>query len=130
MQLWQIHAGVMSSAFVILLITAILQRLFKTKNWRLRRHKYLGGLTSIIVLIGFSIAIYMVSTYSTTHFNFLHAYVGLLAIILSILVSIIGFERALWKANRIGFRRIHIVLAVTAAFAMITAIMMGILLVY
>ena len=130
MQLWQVHAGVMTSAFIILVVTAILQRLFKSKNWRLKGHKILGGLSAIVVLIGFGIAFYMVSTYSATHFNVAHAYVGLLAIILSILVSIIGYERNLWKTNRTGFRRIHIIIAVIAAVSMILAISMGLLLVY
>jgi hypothetical protein len=130
MQLWQIHAGVMTSAFVILILTAILQRIFKTKNWRLRYHKLLGGLTAIVVLIGFSIAFYMVSTYSATHFNVPHAYVGLISIISSILVSIIGYERSLWKTNRTGFRKIHISIAVITAAIMILTIIMGLMLVY
>jgi uncharacterized membrane protein YidH (DUF202 family) len=120
----------MTSAFMVLIITAILQRLFKTKNWRLKGHKLLGGLSAIIVLIGFSIAFYYVSSYSATHFNYVHAYVGLLAIILSILVSIIGYERNLWKTNRIGFRNIHIAIAVIVAIVMIIAIVMGLQLVY
>jgi hypothetical protein len=120
----------MVSALVILIITAILQRLFKTKNWRLRGHKVLGGLTAIIVLSGFSVGFYMVSTYSTTHFNVPHAYFGLFAISLAIFVSLIGYERNLWKTNRSGFRRIHIVIAVFAAAIMILTIIMGLMLVY
>ncbi|UCE10947.1 MAG: hypothetical protein JSW61_03180 [Candidatus Thorarchaeota archaeon] len=131
-ELWQIHAGTMTTGLIIVIVVALIARFLRGKNWWLRVHKSVASIGTLTVLAGFSVAFYMVTTTSGVHFAYLHSYMGLTSVTLALITTITGYarQRGKLKVNRTLFRRLHISLAVLTASFMTLTIYMGLGLVY
>lgn len=124
-ELWQIHHYIMITGFILLIFVALIRRLFINKPWWFRLHKTLGTLTAITIIASLFIALYMVGTTSGLHFTQLHSWLGISAIILTILHVSFAYLRPRLKISRRTYRIIHISDAVFIALLIAITIFLG-----
>jgi len=84
------HAGFMSAGFLLMLSGITIAMFMKRRRWWLSIHKAAGILTAVCFLCGFTFAILMVGFSGEVHFRVIHAYLGLLTTILTLLASFLG----------------------------------------
>ena len=125
--LWPIHAGFMSIG-LLLMIGAVVNVLNKTpKTWWLRAHKIVGGLSVLLVVIGLVTAVYMVSLSSGGHFKVVHAYLGIITLLFSVITPLVGFITLKKRENRPATRRLHILFGRIAVILILVTILSGLL---
>jgi len=105
---WYYHAGWMTAGFSLMLIGIIIIRYLKKKTWRIKVHKsmlILGGASSIL---GLGSGIFMVTVNGSGHFDILHAYIGIITIILILITIRLGFRQFQVKPDKIKkFKAYH-----------------------
>jgi hypothetical protein len=122
--LWPYHAIFMTSG-LLLMAVSLLNVLQKTPpNAWLKAHKTSGTLSVLLVIIGLSIALYMVSQSGGSHFRVSHAYIGIAALITSFLMLILGFV-ALRKRPNPPLRSTHIWIGRIAFVLIILTVISG-----
>ena len=106
-ELWMIHASLMSLGFFLVIVN-LSNVVFKipVKGW-FRIHKIAGILSVMFLVLGISVAIFMVSQFGGSHFRVYHAYFGLSTLILLVLTPVIGYLSSNLKQKRY-MRSIHI----------------------
>ena len=105
--LWLYHAILMVMGFILMLIGATLAKFMKSKKWWLKAHRALGVVGSIISVLGFFMAFYMVSLSIGSHFQVFHAYLGLITIIMVLMTPVLGFMQFKLKNHRSQVRIAH-----------------------
>jgi uncharacterized membrane protein YidH (DUF202 family) len=80
----------------------------KQMKWWLKAHKSLGVLAVVFIVIGLSLGIYMVQKGSGSHFNYPHAWLGIVTIIMAMLSVALGFMRYRAKEGAAKWRTTHI----------------------
>lgn len=88
--LYPVHAVLMSTAFVLLLVGMFFPRYFKRKKWWLKMHRRIGIAGGAIGVAGVGIAVYMISQTTRMHLRVLHSYIGGITIILIIFTPFLG----------------------------------------
>jgi hypothetical protein len=125
--LWPIHAGFMSIG-LLLMLGAVFNVLNKTpKTWWLKAHKTVGGLSVLLVIIGLVTAVYMVSLSSGGHFKVVHAYMGIITLLFSVMTPLVGFITLKKRENRLATRRMHILFGRITVILILVTIISGLL---
>ncbi len=89
--LWPIHGVVTGYATLLLVIAMFIARnKINDRHW-LPKHQTLGMVVVGILLIGLSVAVYMVSLWSAQHLRVGHAYFGVSIAALMIVVPMLGW---------------------------------------
>jgi hypothetical protein len=88
--LYRVHAALMSTAFVLLFVGMFFPRYLKKKKWWLKTHRRIGISGAVIGVVGIGIATFMISQTTGMHLRVLHAWVGLLTVILIIFTPLLG----------------------------------------
>ncbi|MBU7014401.1 MAG: hypothetical protein HXS52_12590 [Theionarchaea archaeon] len=124
-ELWPFHAGLMVSGLILALVAATnaVNRTPKT-SW-LQVHKIVGTLGVILVILGLSLALHMVSASGGPHFRVSHAYVGIATLVVTLLTPAVGIVSLGRKPPSPGIRRAHIWLSRTAIVLLIITLASG-----
>jgi hypothetical protein len=123
--LWSIHGALMGTALTLMLIGALVARLFKKKRWWLKAHKVISPLGALFAIFGLSMALYMVSLSSGMHFRVPHAILGLITILLVFTTPILGFLQFRVKGKRAMIRNAHRWVARVTLLLMIIVVISG-----
>lgn len=107
MPVYYIHALFLLIGFILILAGLTVARFFRKKRWWLKFHKIFNILGPACIITG--VCVMTVHKFKTGggHLGSLHAYIGLLIVILSILTPLIGYLQI--KIHGIGprLRQIH-----------------------
>jgi desulfoferrodoxin (superoxide reductase-like protein) len=125
-QLWPFHAALMSVGF-LLMIVAVANIYSRTPDLRwLKAHKIAGALSSVIIVCGLIVAIYMVSQTGGAHFKVYHAYLGGLALLFSVVTPFLGYA-ALRKPPIRPTRTAHVWMSRTTIVLIVITLLSGLL---
>ena len=106
-ELWPVHAILMSTSFLLIVLGVILS-LFKSKKWRLNAHKKLNTTGAVIGIIALGIAVYMISASYGVHFSAAHTIIGIITFALMILTPFFGYAALKTKKwNKKILRMVH-----------------------
>lgn len=122
-ELWSVHAVLMVTGLLIMLIAtnAVINKTPKT--WWLKAHKVTGTLGSMLVICGLFVALYMVSESGGPHFRVYHGYLGVLTLLFTVISPVLGGLALNWKAHRRPLRTIHLWISrVTIVLIVVTVI--------
>jgi hypothetical protein len=119
--LWPIHAVIAVYCALLFLINALIARRRKQDRSWLPKHKTIGLTAPVTLLIGLGVAYYMVDLWDLGHIRVGHAYAGLVALVLAILLPILGLTMGRAKA----IRTLHVWIGRTAICLMILAAAFG-----
>jgi len=111
--------------FVLMMAGFIVVRLFRKKIWWFKTHKSMCITGVIFTLAGFlAILLEFVDT-GRTHFELPHAYIGLIIIVLSVTMPVLGFLQ--FKARKFApaVKRLHLWLGRITLALMATNIVSG-----
>ena len=125
-ELWPVHAYLMSASFVLMLTGMLVSRYYKKKRGWLKTHKLLEWFGAASGILGFAIAIYMVSVSTGVHFRVVHSIVGLITIISMILNPILGYS--IFKEKRdhkLRYRVLHRWIGRTMLTGILVTILLG-----
>ncbi|MFX1415997.1 MAG: hypothetical protein ACFFC0_04245 [Promethearchaeota archaeon] len=129
-QLWQIHAGTMTTSIILFILAVLIARFMRQRRWWLRVHRAISTLGAAVGVSGFSVAFYMVSLGGGVHFFYLHTWVGGASLVLAVVTALSGYGRALLGLSRKRYLLVHRLLAVLTIVLMAIAIVLGLGLVY
>jgi len=59
-ELWQVHAGTMTTAIILFILAVVIARFMRQRRWWLRVHRAIATLGAAVVVGGFLVAFYMV----------------------------------------------------------------------
>lgn len=130
LELWQVHAGTMTTAIVLFILAVVIARFMRQRRWWLRVHRAISTLGAIVGVGGFAVAFYMVSLGGGAHFFYLHTWVGAASLILAVITASSGYGRARLGLTRGRYLLVHRLLALFTVLSMATAIFLGLGLVY
>lgn len=125
--LWPFHAVFMTAGLLFMAAAISTVKKKAPKTWWFKAHKIMGGLAVIIVLIGLMTALYMVSQSGGGHFRVSHAYLGILALLFSVITPVVGTLSTKWKGHRPHVRSIHIWCGRAAVFLISIVIVSGLM---
>lgn len=125
--LWPFHAVFMTVGLLFMAAAISTVKIKAPKTWWFKAHKLIGGLAVIIVLIGLTTALYMVSQSGGGHFRVSHAYLGILALLFSVITPGVGTLSTKWKGHRPQVRSLHIWCGRAAVFLIIIVIVSGLM---
>jgi len=104
---WQPHAVLMASGLVLLMAGMFVARM-KTQKWWMRGHRTVMLAGAALTVAGLLYGIYMIQASSGVHFRVLHAYIGLIALVLTVAMAAMGQLlpkiAGSWKNARIAHR--------------------------
>ena len=129
-ELWQVHAGTMTTAIILFILAVVIARFVKQRKWWLRVHRAISTLGAIVGVGGFTVAFYMVSLGGGVHFFFLHTWVGAVSLVLAVITALSGYGRARLGLSRERYLLVHRFLALFTILLMVIAIILGLGLVY
>lgn len=123
--LYPIHAGLMSLGLIFMLLGAhsVLTKTPKTR-W-LKVHKLTGALGSLCIVIGLTIATYMVAQTGGPHLRVLHGYLGLITIIFTVGTFSLGIKALEWRKKWPKLRSVHIWVSWITIVLVISTIVSG-----
>lgn len=125
--LWPFHAVFMTTGLLFMAVAVVTVKEKTPKTWWFKAHKIIGGLAVLSVLIGLTTALYMVSQSGGGHFRVVHAYLGILALLFSVITPVIGTISVKWKGHGPQVRTIHIWCGRAAVILIIIVIMSGLI---
>ena len=106
-QLWQVHASLMVTGFLLTLI-ALLVIYFVKRGHTYIPHKIIAITGVFFIITGVAIAFYMVGSASGTHLRIPHGDMGVITIIALIFTIVIAVAREKRRSNLALLRLIHI----------------------
>ena len=128
-ELWPVHAFLMSASFMLMLTGMLVSRYYKKKRGWLKTHRLLEWFGAASGILGFAIAIYMVSVSTGVHFRVVHSIVGLITIISMTLNPILGYNILRKKRDhKPGYRILHRWIGRTMLIGMLVTILLGLFL--
>ena len=124
-ELWPVHAVLMVTGFLVMLIAtnAVISKTPKT--WWLKAHKAAGTLSSILVICGLIVALYMVSQSGGPHFRVYHGYLGGLTLLFTVISPLLGVLALNWKAQRRPLRTVHLWISRTTIVLIVITVIWG-----
>ncbi|MBU7016250.1 MAG: hypothetical protein HXS44_01980 [Theionarchaea archaeon] len=126
-ELWPFHAVFMTVGLLLMAVAVTTVKMKAPRSWWFKAHKIGGGLAVVIVLTGLITALYMVSQSGGNHFRVLHAYLGILALLLTIVTPVMGVISDKWKPRRPQVRSIHLWCGRAAVFLIVIVIVSGLM---
>ncbi|MFW9944603.1 MAG: hypothetical protein ACFFB7_06355 [Candidatus Sifarchaeia archaeon] len=129
-ELWQVHAGTMTTAIILLILAVVIARFMRQRRWWLRVHRAISTLGAVVGVGGFTVAFYMVSLGGGVHFFYPHTWVGAASLVLAVVTALSGYGRARLGLSRERYLLVHRLLAVLTIVLMAIAIVLGLGLVY
>ena len=101
--LWPYHALLVLTGLVFMFAGMVTARYMKGKKWWLKAHKSLGLTGALFAVAGFIVAVYTVSIHLGVYLiSVLHAYIGIMALLLVVFTPIMGFMQFRKKDKRIS----------------------------
>ncbi|GEM_PF-451781 len=88
--LWPIHAALMDLTALVLIVSMFLARRRTADRTALPRHKAVGVVAPLYLLVGLGVAAYMVGIGDEGHLDVPHAWIGLAAACLGLAVPVLG----------------------------------------
>lgn len=129
-ELWQVHAGTMTTAIILFTLAVVIARFMRQRRWWLRVHRAISTLGAAVVVGGFAVAYYMVSLGGGVHFFYPHTWAGAASLVLAIITAVTGYGRARLGLPRERYLLVHRFLALLTIVLMAIAIILGLGLVY
>ncbi len=129
-ELWQVHAGTMTTAIILLILAVVIARFMRQRRWWLRVHRTVATLGAVVVVGGFVVAFYMVSLTGGVHFFYPHTWVGAASLVPAVITASTGYGRARLGLAREKYLLVHRLLALFTIVLMALAIFLGLGLVY
>ena len=106
-ELWPVHAILMGTSFILMLLGMIFMRM-KKKTWRMNVHKKMNLAGSIIGIVALGIAVYMISASYGVHFSVTHSIIGIVTLALLVINPIVGYVMLKTKKwNKTVLRAFH-----------------------
>ena len=106
-ELWPVHAVLMSTSFVLMVLGMIFMWL-KKKTWRMNVHKKMNLAGAIMGVVALGIAVYMISASYGVHFSVTHSIIGIITLVLLVLNPTLGFVMLKTKTlNKTVLRAVH-----------------------
>jgi len=108
-QIWKLHAIAMSLSFFLIFLGIIYVVFLKKQKGWLSKHRLLGNLSGIFIIIGYLIAFYMVQVKTGEHFNVAHTFFGVASIFFVVIQITLGNKvfNAKDKRKRSFYKKIH-----------------------
>jgi hypothetical protein len=129
-ELWQVHAGTMTTAIILFILGVVIARFMRQRRWWLRVHRAIATLGAAVVVGGFLVAFYMVSLGGGVHFFYPHTWAGAASLVLAVITAITGYGRARLGLSRERYLLLHRLLALFTIVLMAFAIILGLGLIY
>ncbi len=129
-ELWQVHAGTMTTALILFILAVVIARFMRQRRWWLRVHRAISTVGAAVGVGGFAVAFYMVSLGGGVHFFYLHTWVGAASLVLAVITALSGYGRSRLDLTRERYLLVHRLLAVFTILSMTIAIVLGLGLVY
>ena len=129
-ELWQVHAGTMTTAIILIILAVVIARLMRQRRWWLRVHRTIATLGAAVVVGGFAVAYYMVSLGGGVHFFYPHTWAGAASLVLAVITALTGYGRARLGLTRERYLLVHRLLALLTIVLMAVAILLGLGLIY
>jgi len=125
-ELWPVHAVLMGTGFVLMVIAMLCTFFLKKKKWWFKAHKTLSVIGGVLSVTALAVAVYMISSSYGLHFASLHGVLGLITLILIVMSPFLGFGMQKVKARRKkAFRTLHVWTSRGALVLMLIVIVMG-----
>ncbi len=103
-EFWIFHASVMVMGFLFMTIGIAIAKVARKKDWWLKAHKAMGIYGAASTVVGLIVAFIIVSMSGEDHFKVPHAFIGISAIIFSVLTPILGFAQFMVEK---GFKKVQ-----------------------
>jgi len=100
-----LHAFFMIAGFMFMTSGFVTARFLKGRLWWLKIHKMLGIHGVFLIIAGFCLEIIHLSLIGAGHFNVPHANIGLIIVVMSVLLPLLGFMQFKFReyASKIRF---------------------------
>jgi hypothetical protein len=121
--LWPYHALIMTLGFILLIAAVLLIQFGKTIQGWYRWHKHLALTGSVLIVVGLSVAYYMVGLSGGPHIRVGHAIIGITTIVLLVLSIILGYAKEKVRPPKLYLRTIHIALGIITILFLIATIL-------
>jgi hypothetical protein len=126
-ELKPVHAALMGTAALLLLVSMLIACRRKKDNSWLAKHKTLGVVSPLLLLIGVGVAYTMVDSFGADHFSVPHAWVGITGVGLALIMPFLGFS-IFWLPGRSrALRPVHRWVGRITLLLLLTAGVSGIL---
>jgi len=126
-ELKPVHAALMGTAALLLLVSMLIaRRRKKDKSW-LVKHKTLGVVGPLLLVIGVGVAYIMLESFGADHFSVPHTWVGITGVGLALIMPFLGFS-IFWLPKRSrALRPVHVWTGRITLLLLVTAGVLGIL---
>ena len=88
--MFYVHVILMVTGFLLMIVGAGTAMVMRRKKWWLKIHKITGIAGTSLMVTAFAAGIIMVSQWGSGHFRIIHAWIGIITIILAILTPSLG----------------------------------------
>lgn len=122
-----VHAVMRSTTFLLLFVGMFFPRYFKKKKWWLKTHRVIGIAGTVLALLGVGVAVFMIATTSKVHLRVVHAYFGLITILLMLYALILGSVMLKIRKNAKLNRAIHRWVGRITLLGMLASIVLGLI---
>jgi hypothetical protein len=102
------HAVFMCIGFLFLLTGFIIVRFMKRKAWWLKIHRLWGMLGGSCAALGSCAVVLDIALAGGQHLRIPHSYIGIVAVVLVITVSVLGFMQFRFREHIQAIKRLHI----------------------
>jgi hypothetical protein len=122
-----VHAGLMGTAALLLLVSMLIARRRRKDNSWLGKHKALGVVGPLLLAVGVGVAYAMVDSFGGDHFSVPHTWVGIAGVGLTLIMPLLGFS-IFWMPERSSaIRPVHVWIGRITLLILLTAGVSGIL---
>jgi uncharacterized membrane protein YozB (DUF420 family) len=121
---WQPHAVLMAFGLVMLLAGMFVARM-KTQKWWMKGHRAVMLIGAAVTVLGLVYGYYMIQASTGVHFRVLHSFVGLLALLLTVLMAAIGLLLPKIAKGWPGARASHRWMGRLTIVVILVAVLMG-----
>ena len=121
---WQPHAVLMGTGLGLLLAGMFVARM-KTRKWWMKGHRAVMLLGAALTVSGLVYGYYMIRDSTTVHFRVLHAYIGMLSLLLTVAMAASGLVLLKLARNHPAARPAHRWLGRATILVLILTVLLG-----
>lgn len=121
-----IHGGLMIAGFLVLFLGFLTARLMKKKKWWLKAHQTFGLFGVSLTILSFIVIVYRFSFFNLSQYKLLHVYAGLVIVILTAAMPVLGFMQLKIRKAAGKIRPMHRSIGWIILIAMFINITLGI----
>jgi hypothetical protein len=125
MILLYVHAGLMCTGFLFLLMGFAVVRFMKRKTWWLKIHKLLAIPGASCAVLGFCAVVLDIALAGGQHLRTPHSYIGVVVVILIIAAPVLGFMQFRFRQHVRAIKGLHIWSGRIVLILMLINIMLG-----